>query len=190
MRLGPLISIQITPAKLGLDVSLGSMRLAQDHASMTLEQPQAVMRVQNPSGHLQIDNSAVRQELGVGSQLVSAREQAAASIRTAQQGAARRAQEGDRMMRQPQVIGTIAKETNYSSAEVETNVGLIPRSRPDITYVGDPKPRIDAIPQAPRLQVTPHPARIEDFNPAAINAYLRQRDSVKIEYIGPREIWA
>lgn len=189
MRLGPLINIQITPAKLGLNVSLGSMRLEQGHAGMTLEQPQAVMRVQNPSGHLQIDNSAVHQELGVGSQLVSARERVAASIRTAQQGIARRAREGDRMMRQPQVIGTIAKEANYTSTQVETNVGLLPRSQPDITYVGDPAPRVDADPQAPHLQITPRPPRL-DATRAAIEAYLKQRDSVKIEYIGPREIWA
>ncbi len=189
MRVGPLINIQITPAQLGLDISLGSMRLEQSHASMTLEQPQAVMRVQNPSGRLQIDNRAVRQELGVGSQLVSARERTAASIRTAQEGIARRAQEGDRMMRQPQVIGTLAKEANYRNAHVETNVGLIPRSRPEITYVGEPEARIHVIPQAPRLQVKPNAPRV-DLVPAAVNAYLKQRGSVEIEYVGPREIWA
>lgn len=189
MRLGPLISIHTAPAKLGVEISRGSMRLEQGHAGMTLEQPQAVMRVQNPSGHLQIDNSAVRQELGVGSELVTARERVAASIRTAQQGIARRAQEGDRMMRKPQVVGTIAKETNLRSAHVETNVGLTPRSQPDITYLGNPNPSIDVTPQAPRFQITPHPPRLE-ATPSAIEVYLKQRDSVKIEYIGPREIWA
>ena len=189
MRLGPLINIQITPAQLGLNIFHGSMRLEQGHASMTLEQSQAVMRVQNPSGHLQIDNSAVLQELGLGSPLVLAREQAAASIRTAQQGTARRAQDGDRMMRQPQVIGTIAKETVYSSNQVETNVGLLPRSRPEITYVGDPKPHIDFTPQTLSIQVNIAPTRV-DTTRAAVDAYLKQRGSVKIEYIGPREIWA
>lgn len=189
MRVGPLINITITPAQLGLDISMGSMRLEQSHASMALKQPQAVMRVQNPSGRLQIDNRAVRQELGVGSQLVSARERAAASTRTALEGIARRAQEGDRMMRQPHVIAQLAKEANYRNSHVETNVGVIPRSRPEITYVGDPNVHIEAIPQAPRLQVTPHAPRV-DLVPATVHAYLKQRGSVDIEYIGPRKIWA
>lgn len=189
MRTQPLINISITPAQLGLDIFPGHMRLEQNHAGMILEQPQAVLRVQNPSGHLQIDNSAVRQELGIGSQLVSARERVAASIRSAQAGAARRAQEGDRMMRQPNVIGIIAKETNYNRTRVETNIRLIPRSRPDITYQGEPQVRVDATQQAPRLEVTPRPPSL-DHAAAAVDAYLKQRGSVAIEYIGPREIWA
>lgn len=189
MRLRPLLDIQITPAQLGLDIASGSMRLQQNHANMELQQPQAEMRVQNPSGRLQIDNSAVRQELGIGSQLVSARERVAASIRQAQQGAARRAQEGDRMMRQPNVIGTIAAQTNAASAHVETNIGLLPRSRPSITYTGDPLPQINAKAQAPRLQVTANPIQLDSTH-AAVNSYLQQRDSIKIDYIGPREIWA
>ncbi|NLW16330.1 MAG: hypothetical protein GX033_01505 [Firmicutes bacterium] len=163
--------------------------MQQNHASMTLEQPQAEMRVQSPNGRLQIDNSAMRQDLGVGSQLVSARQRVAASIRKAQESIARKAQEGDRMMREPQVIGTLAKEANYRGAHVETNVGLVPRSLPKITYVGEPEPRIEVRPQAPRLQVTPNPPRV-DLVPAAVEAYLKQRGSVEIEYVGPREIWA
>lgn len=189
MIVGPLLNIQITPAKLGLDIHPGSMRLEQSHASMTIEQSQAEMRVQNPSGHLQIDNSAPLQELGLGSPLVSAREQAAASIRTTQQGIARRSQVGDRMMRQPNVIGAIAKETIRASNRVETNVGVVPRSRPEINYVGELSPRIDFIPQTLHIQITPTPVQV-DVGLAAVSAYLKQRGSVEIEYIGSREIWA
>ncbi|NLY54034.1 MAG: hypothetical protein GX060_05385 [Firmicutes bacterium] len=165
------------------------MQLKQRHASMHLQQPQADMQVKAANGQLHVDNSAVRQDLGVGSQLQMAKEQARASIRTAQQGAARRAREGDRMMREPNVIGTIAKETNYSRNHVETNVGLIPRSRPEIAYVGEPTARVHVIPQAPRLEVIPQPPELQ-VTQAAVEAYLKQKGSVKIEYIGPRGIWA
>lgn len=156
---------------------------------MTLEQSQAVMRVQNPSGRLQIDNRAPRQEIGLGSPLVTAREQAAASIRVAQEGIARRARAGDRMMRQPNVISIIAKEDHVADTKVETNVALIPRSRPEITYVGELSTRIDFTPQTLSIQFTSKPLRL-DVTTAAVDAYLKQRGSVKIEYIGPREIWA
>ncbi|HBK85200.1 MAG TPA: hypothetical protein DDZ53_04110 [Firmicutes bacterium] len=189
MRLGPLLSIQTTPALLGLNINPGSMRLKQRQADLVLEQPQAVMRVQGPSGQLVIDNTTVHQELGIGSPLVSARQQAVVSVRVAQQGTARRAREGDRMMRQSQVIGTIAKETNYASAHVETNVGLLPRSGPEIAYVGEPNPRIDVVPQAPRLRAKPQGPLI-DIGPTVVKAYLQQKGSVEIEYVGPREIWA
>lgn len=189
MRLGPLINIHITPARLGLNTEPASMQLQQQVADIELQQPAAELEVRYPTGRLHIDQSAVWQELGTGSLLVSAREQAAAGIRRAQAGAARLAREGDRMMLEPEVIGSIAQQRNYAQAHVETNVGLLPRSRPDISYIGDPRPSIEATPQAPRWQATPRPPQLVAA-PAVVQTYLQQKDSIEIEYVGPRQIWA
>lgn len=163
-----LLSIRVASGQIGLNIYPAySPRLKSQ-------------KTRQADAKIQIDNSDPWLELKGGRPLENARQRSQANIREADAGIVRRAREGDRMLRQPNVIPLIAKENNLAPDKVRTNVGLLPRSRPHITFGDDSLEKTALLPQKPAFRSTW----------PALEVYMRQQAAVEIEYISPREIWA
>ena len=91
--------------------------------------------------------------------------------------------EGDTLARSigsgAEVIGQIARAKSIDNAQ--SNIGLLPRSAPEISASGGLDIRV--MPGDVRYSVTPHHPEIK-YSPGDISIYLRQKSVIKIETAG------
>lgn len=181
------IEISQTWAAIGIRQRAGDLRVRQPSADLTVQQGRSELILRRlHDAKIAVDYTATRNDLQLQAPLALSRECVAQAAAKAAQGIARIAQEGDLMMNQPNAIPELAART---WPEPEFNVGLVPGSPPAVTAVGQPWPDVEARIVEPQVDAAMRPPDIAASR-AAVQVYLRQRHSLRVDYIPAQETWA
>jgi len=182
-----MIRITTTPALIGIKTTPGRMDIRQPKADVRIntEQPKAEIESELPK--VEIDQYQCFAEAGLKSSLDLAKEGAQLGRRNALLGIERRARQGKELAAIEKNFNPIAKQAVENAFEL-FNVGYtygdIPKSRPIINLregrvdinIREGKANIDVKINKP----------IINYMRGRVDIYLRQKNSIKIEYLGKR----
>jgi hypothetical protein len=181
----PQIRINITEARLGLNISKPLQRIDQEPATMQIQQPKAEMRINRRDAKLTIDQTRAWEDMDLKHIFRRIEEFAQNGVRGVQSGIARLSQEGDQLMKienggKPLISQAVQ---NSQSTQFEFNVGFVPspfsvkinyqRGNLDINW-NTHKPRIDVQTHKP----------IHDYTPGKVSGYMLQKPSLEIDFVG------
>lgn len=122
------IGVKVTPAKMNITLPRQQMHISQENAQMKIEQ-------QNPQ--FKFDRQKVMNESGLMSPEAFTSDYANEGKAAALRGAAKITQEGDQLgnaARKGNRVVQIARQNSRSSAQKDINIGLMPKSSPDIQW--------------------------------------------------------
>ncbi len=184
MRLMPQIQMESVTGQIGIRTLPAKQSIEQPKAVVEIQQPPAEMQIERTSSKLTIDQTKAWEDMNLKSipRLVADFAQEGRS--KAMEGAARRAEEGDELMRIEyggNPLPGIAKR-NSERPEASFNIGFIPSpfsvkldyepSDLDIRWTRN-EPIIHAEPQKPVI----------GYEPGNVDIYMEREPSLKIDFI-------
>ncbi|MET3682992.1 hypothetical protein ABID56_001082 [Alkalibacillus flavidus] len=181
MQLPP-VSYTIQRGKIGIESQDAQVQITQQGADLQISQSEADLQIEKIPSKLTIDQTEAWRDMGIISVEESVRQNAQEGQQNAMEGIARRAREGDEMMRienGTDAITQIAKR-NIPNPKKDFNIGWIPSSQfaVDINY--DPGDvNIEATPNKPIIEAQPNKPQI-DYQPGNVNTFIRQEPQFDI----------
>ncbi|HZG59675.1 MAG TPA: DUF6470 family protein [Anoxybacillus sp.] len=178
----PQIQIRTTKAILGLHIEKPVQHIEQPKADLHIEQPPATITIDSQPARLTIDQSKAWNDMGLMGPLASTRKFAQEGRQALLEGIARRAQEGDQLMKIENggnPIAVLATEKGLRPYK-ELGIKFIPSvNSVDIDYqpgyfdmkVDRNKPIIDVKVNKP----------IHEYKPGDVSGYMIQYPSIKID---------
>ncbi|MBY0223501.1 MULTISPECIES: DUF6470 family protein [Sporosarcina] len=124
----PQLQIQTTPAKLGLQIDKPIQEIEQPKATQNIEQPAAILEMSTTRPRLSLDSTENRADIDLKSTLRRSAENAQYGMQKALEGAGRRAQEGQQLMK---------IENGASLADVIKQSTDRPQADINVRFVGD-----------------------------------------------------
>ncbi len=179
----PKLQVQTTKGQIGLKIQKPQQHIEQPNADLQLQQPKAKVTIDTTKSKLSIDTTEARADLDLKSSGRRAVEFADTSLQKAMEGLARRAQEGDELMKIENQGNPIAEQAKrrgkqpYSSI----NIKFIP-SQGSVKVNFDPaKVDVEVEPQKV-VNNTKVNKPIHDYTPGKVNIDLIQQPSIKIDW--------
>lgn len=129
------LEVSQTTGQIGVKQEYATLKVEAKPGRLGLNSPPVILDLNLSWPQIKIDMRQVYSEIGLKNYLEAIREGAADGRQTALKGIARRAREGDRLAaiaEGPGAIPEIAWQNHRARGQVQTNIGLIPRSRPEI----------------------------------------------------------
>ena len=180
------LRITTTPALIGIQATSGKLEIRQPKAEVELNIQHPKVEIRTEYGKIHIDQYQCFAEAGLKNFLDLTIENRAFAQRKFAQAVARIVRQGDEMVselfRGTDMIAVHAAENALNKNKREFNMDTIPKSRPKIDFSGGVvdihviEGRVN-----PRVQIN---KPIIDFTRGKVDIYLRQRNSVNIEYVG------
>ncbi|MEK4023901.1 DUF6470 family protein [Sporosarcina sp. FSL W7-1283] len=124
----PQLQIQTTSAKLGLQIDKPIQEIEQPKATLNIEQPAAILEMSTTRPQLSLDTTENRADIDLKSILRRSAENAQYGMQQALEGAGRRAQEGQQLMK---------IENGASLADVIKQNTDRPQADINVRFVGD-----------------------------------------------------
>ncbi|WP_080843989.1 DUF6470 family protein [Cytobacillus gottheilii] len=181
----PSLQVHQISAKLGINIYQPTMKIQQSQAEMRIEQPAAKLEINYKKSKLNIDQTEAFADVDQKSAARRTREWAEQSKQMLAQGVARRAREGEQMMKIENggdAIARISKQ-NSSPPMKEIGIGYLPKTpfRVKIDYdPGDVDVNFTSF--KPRIDVTTNKPVMQHENWSA-DPYLKQKNSFKLEVV-------
>jgi hypothetical protein len=178
----PQIQIRTTKAILGLNIEKPIQRIEQPKAELHIEQPPATLTIDSKPARLTIDQSKAWSDMGLFGPLAFTRKFAEEGRQALLEGIARRAQEGDQLMKienDDNAIAAIATEKGLHPYK-QLGIKFIPSANSvDIAYqpgyldikIDTNKPIIGAKVNRP----------IHEYKPGDVSGYMIQYPSITID---------
>lgn len=180
----PKMQIQSAKAQIGLNIQKPVQEIEQPKATLDLQQPKAQMSIQTTKPQLSIDAYEARESMDYKTSMSRTREIAQRSIQEALEGMARRAQEGNELMRIENGGNPIADQAKrrgrqpYSSL----NIKFIPQA--DSVKINYQPATVD-IQVEPQKVINNTTANkpIHNYTPGKVNVEMLQYPSLKIDWL-------
>lgn len=182
------LRMDATYGKIGLQTQNAKLRMNQQRADMTIRQPKAELSIQTLPGKLDIDQSKAFAEANLKSVYQLIEDFARRGREAVMKGIARRARQGDRLMKIENKGHPIADlgRINSSDPPLRFNIGWMPRSPFSVKFHYQPADvRIQWKIHGPEIHVTPHPTEFT-YVPGSVSGFMRQRASLNIDVVGLR----
>lgn len=181
------LRITTTPALIGINRTPGGLDMRQPKADMELNIEHPKVEIHSELGQVRIDQSQCFAEAGLKSYAELTADNAGFARQKVMQTIEKIVRQGDEMMAietKGDPIPEQAEENAFLWDDVEVNLDLIPKSRPKIDFVGG---TVDIQVKEGRvnLQVQVNKPMV-NYTPAKIDVYLRQKNSIQIEYVGAK----
>ncbi|SIS42984.1 DUF6470 family protein [Salimicrobium flavidum] len=178
----PRLQISTTDARVGIQTRNAQLSYKQQNADVLIRQPKADVSIRQPEGELSIDQSKARSNLHLNSSAERSRITAQVGEQKATEGIARRAREGDELMRIENGGNPIASQAarNYGF-EVDYQMGNTPvHELVNIDYTAR-EAEIDIQKKEPQINVTPRYPQYS-YQPGKVNISLLQEPSITIDW--------
>ncbi|MCC3356942.1 DUF6470 family protein [Bacillus sp. REN16] len=177
------IRLQSQNAKIGIRTTQPVQEIQQPKANLSIEQPKAELSIQTKPGKLTIDKTEAWADMDL--KHISRRNSEAADqgYQDSLEGIARRAQEGNELMRienSGSPIAQIAKR-NSEGPELQFNVGWIPSHFSVKTSYDPAKVDIQVKVNKPIINSSINKP-IHEYAPGKVDVNLEQRQSLKIDF--------
>ncbi|QXM07420.1 hypothetical protein KVH43_07105 [Crassaminicella indica] len=163
---------------------------------MSIQQPKADIKmttklpkveIHTEPVKVQIDQYPCRAEIGFKNYIDLTKDTASFAKQKAMEGIARIVRQGNEMaaiQNKTDVIPEQAEENAYHLFDKEFNFDLIPKSRPKIDFIGG---KVDIKPIEGKVNMDVGVNKpIIDYKMGKVDIYLRQKNSINIEYVGGR----
>ncbi len=179
----PYLQVNQTGGQLGINYYQPNMKIQQPQADMRIEQPAAILDINFKKSELHIDQTEAFADVDQKSAARRTREWAEQAKQMLAQGVARRAREGDQMMKIENGGGAVAQISKQKSNPPmkEIGIGYLPKTHFRVKIDYNPgEVDINVTPNKPRIDVTPNKPTIQHENWRA-DIYLQQKDSFDLE---------
>lgn len=180
----PQIRIQSTFIQMGLNIIPPKQEIRQPQAEVSIRQPPGELKIKTTAGKLHIDQSQSRADIGILTVSAAMQQYADRGNQAILEGMARRASEGNRMMKIENgftAIQDIAREKmqktyapvwmkfipQYGSTKINYEPGTI-----DIQYTA----------RKPEIKVTPQKA-IHSYTPGKVEGYILRENQLNISFV-------
>ncbi|HLS06695.1 MAG TPA: DUF6470 family protein [Bacillota bacterium] len=180
----PQIRIHSQFAKIGMNQQFASLNIQQPKADVTIKQPAAKMGIKSPLGELTIDQSQAFAEANLMTTWRLIEKQAARGQQAATEGTARRASQGDELMKIENQNDPIIHQAHENGSRQQKSISLKYIPSPlsvNINYV-PADVQLDVQTEAPIIQASPNKPVI-DFEPSVIDIYMKQDASLDIDFV-------
>ncbi len=180
----PKLQIQSTPARIGLDIQKPIQEIQQPKANLEIQQPSAKMSIQTTKSKLTIDGYEARESMGYKTSISRTREIAQQSKQDVLEGIARRAEEGQELMRIENGGNPIAEQAKrrgrqpYSSL----NIKFIPQAGTVKVNFEPGNVDIQVEPQKVIINSTINKP-IHNYTPGKVKVEMLQYPSLKIDWL-------
>ncbi|MFJ8234657.1 DUF6470 family protein [Ureibacillus sp. NPDC094379] len=180
----PKLQLQSTKAQIGLDIQKPVQEIQQPKANLDLQQPKAKLTIETTKSKLNIDSYEARESMDLKTTGSRTAEIAQRSIQEGLEGIARRAQEGNELMRIENGGNPIAEQSKrrgrqpYSSI----NIKFIPQAGRMKTNFEPAKVDIQVEPQKVINNSTINKP-IHNYTPGKVKVEMLQYPSLKIDWI-------
>jgi Family of unknown function (DUF6470) len=181
----PQLRMESTSGQLGLTSQKPIQEIEQLPAEMTINQPEAELTIERTPGKLTIDQTQAWEEMDLKHIFKRIEEFAENGYQDWLAGIARRAQEGDDLMRFENGGNPIAEHAKINSVSpiYEFNIGFIP-SHFSVKINYQPVDlKINWKTHKPEIEVTINKPR-HNYIPGMIHGEMKQWPSLKIEVLG------
>ena len=178
----PRLQISTTDARVGLQTRNAKHSYEQKKADVSIRQPKADVSIKQPDGDLRIDQSKARSNLHLKSSAERSREMAQLGRQSAMEGIARRAREGDELMRIENKGNPIASQAKRNSVyEFDYQIGNTPvHELVKIDYKAN-EADITIKKNDPEINITPRYPQYS-YEPGNVNISLLQEPSITIDW--------
>ncbi|MCF6410149.1 DUF6470 family protein [Pseudalkalibacillus salsuginis] len=180
----PQIRIQSQPALIGLETTKGVQQIRQPKAEQSIQQPKADLNVKTTKGIMTIDQTKAWNDMDLKSVFVRTEEAAHLGREDLLSGIARRAQEGDQLMRIENGGNPIAEQARVNSGGEmrEWNIGWIPSAGSVKLNYWPANVDIDVQVNKPNIETVAKKPE-HTYQPGKVDVFLRQRNSVSINFV-------
>lgn len=183
MRL-PQLQIHTTKAQLGLNIEKPRQHIEQPQADMHIEQPNADLDIETSPAKLTIDQSKAWHDMNLIGQLAATREFAQEGKQELLQGIARRASEGERLMRIENGVSAVPSLAKGKGMREYKSLGIkfIPSvNAVKITYHQE-QTNINAETKKPIIEAHANKP-VHEYQPGDVSGYMIQYPSIEIDVV-------
>ena len=181
------LRITTTPALIGIDRTPGGFDMRQPKADMELNIEHPKVEIRTEHGQVRIDQSQCFSEAGLKSFSELTADNAAFARQKVMQTIEKIGRQGDELMAIEAKYDPIpgqAEENAFTWDDVVFNFDLIPKSRPKVDFVGG---TVDIQVKEGRVNLQVQVNKpIINYTPTKLDIYLRQKNSINIEYVGSK----
>ena len=178
----PQLQIQTTRGILGLQLTKPTQEIEQPRATMNIQQPAATLEISTTRSQLSIDTTEARADVDLKSVRRRIEEHAQLGKQGASEGTARRAQEGQQMLRIEnggKIIADIAKQ-NATPSPAPLGIRFVgDRSKVQMS-IQPGTTTIQATPQKPIIDVQINNS-IHNYTPGKVSGVMEQYPSIQID---------
>jgi hypothetical protein len=180
----PRLQIEATHARLGMRRHQAKVEIEQPKAGVSIQQPPAELTITRTPGKLTIDQSKAREDVDLKSIFKRTEEFAQLGKQDWLKGMARRAAEGDQLMRienKGNAISMIAKQ-NSNLREHQFNIGWIPSHGSVKIDFTPTKVDIQFEPNKPIIEVQPNKP-ILTYSSGKVEYMMENYNSLRIDFV-------
>ncbi len=179
----PQLQVQTTSAKLGLQINKPIQEIEQPKATLTIEQPAAIIEMSTTPSELTIDTTENRAALDLMSMFRRGDEVAQYSQQKVQEGIARRAQEGQQLVKIENGGNPLADiiKQNTDRPVAELGIRFVGNSLQLKRSFTPGQVNINVTPQKPIIDAQINKP-IHHYTPGTVTANLEQHSSIEIDW--------
>ena len=180
----PQLRMESQMALIQMNSSYEKLHMKQPHAELSIEQPKAHIKIDSKPATLTIDQSKAWEDMNLLNVLKSIQKYASSGKAAVSEGTARRAREGNEMMRIEQEGTPIISQAKRHSERPEKTLGIdfIPSSFSVRTTYHPGQLNIDAAIKKPIIHAKANRPDIQ-YVPGQVTTSMKQLASLKIDVI-------
>lgn len=180
----PRLTMESTQGRIGITTRLASTSIEQPQAELNIKQPPAKLEIKTTPGKLTIDQTQAWEDMDLKHIFRRIEEAAGWGKQDVLEGMARRARQGDEMMRIENKGNPLPEQAKQNSERrpFEFNIGFIPSHFSVKTNYEPAQVDIEAEPQKPMIEVTPNKP-IMEYTPGEVTIDMLQYPSLSIGVI-------
>lgn len=184
MRLMPQIRIESVKGQIGMKTIPANQSIEQPKAVVEIQQPPAELHIERRPSKLTIDQTKAWEDMNLKSTTRLIEGFAQEGRQQAMEGTARRAEEGDELMRIENggnPIPSIAKRSS-ERPEASFNIGFIPSPFSVKLHYEPSVLDIQWTRRDPIIRVEPQKP-VVDYEPGKVDIYMEREPSLKIDFV-------
>lgn len=179
----PQIRLQSISAQISIHTNKGQQSIEQLKADLSIEQPKADLKIETTPGQLSIDQTEAWADMDLKHISRRVAEVASQSKQDALEGIARRAEEGQQLMRIEDGGNPIADIAKKNSAKriYPFNIGYIPSAGSVKIQYEPANVNIDVTTNKPNINASINKPII-DYKPGSVDIQLERRNELNIDF--------
>ncbi|WP_087972569.1 DUF6470 family protein [Oceanobacillus rekensis] len=179
----PQVQIQSQMAQIQIQTTNARQQISQPQADLTIQQPQAEVTIRTTPGKLQIDQTGAWEDMNLMHVSKSIEKFAQDGKNALMQGIARKASQGDELMKIENGGNPIASQAMQNSYDSMKSLGIkfIPSHFSVKTNYQPAEVHIDVQTKKPMVDATPRKPEIS-YQPGKVETSLKQRESLDISF--------
>lgn len=181
----PQLQIQTTPGRLALNIEKPVQQIEQPRATLDIQQPAATLEISTTKPQLSLDTTVVREDIDMKSVFKRSEEYAQLGRQGASEGTARRAEEGQQLLRIENGGNVLADLAKQNGTPPPAPLGfrfVANRSKIQMSF-SQGSITINATPQKPIINAQTNKP-IHTYSPGKVTVQMEPYPSIQIDWKG------